>query len=137
MFTRCQNKLKTVGNLTVTNSLRDFNGKEMYLRLKNQSRSFRKRQKCSVFIMFEHSHHVIFKLCRLEFIFQNVPFSKSAGKKMCRFRVNGRPIRDIFHPFQNVWCLHHVKAVSFLNIGRVLFYPQPAKSLNFFGLPGA
>ena len=38
----------------------------------------------------------------LEFLFQNLPFSKSAGKKMCRFRVNGRPIRHIFHRFQNV-----------------------------------
>ena len=40
-----------------------------------------------------------------------MPFSKCAGKsfvfkicrrKMCRFRVNGRPIRHIFHRFQNV-----------------------------------
>ena len=36
-----------------------------------------------------------------------VPFSKSTvfklcRQKMCRFRVNGRPIRHIFHRFQNV-----------------------------------
>ena len=36
-----------------------------------------------------------------------VPFSKSTvfkicRQKMCRFRVNGRPIRRIFHRFQNV-----------------------------------
>ena len=36
-----------------------------------------------------------------------VPFSKSTvfkmcRQKMCRFRVNGRPIRLIFHRFQNV-----------------------------------
>ena len=36
-----------------------------------------------------------------------VPFSKSTvfkicRQKMCRFRVNGRPIRPIFHRFQNV-----------------------------------
>ena len=29
------------------------------------------------------------------------PISKSAGK-MCRFRVNWRPIRHIFHHFQNM-----------------------------------
>ena len=36
-----------------------------------------------------------------------VPFSKSTvfkicRQKMCRFRVNRRPIRRIFHRFQNV-----------------------------------
>ena len=36
-----------------------------------------------------------------------VPFSKSTvfkicRQKMCHFRVNGRPIRRIFHPVQNV-----------------------------------
>ena len=36
-----------------------------------------------------------------------VPFSESTvfkicRQKMCRFRVNGRPIRRIFHRFQNV-----------------------------------
>ena len=36
-----------------------------------------------------------------------VPFSKSTVFKICRqnmchFRVNGKPIRHIFHPFQNV-----------------------------------
>ena len=36
-----------------------------------------------------------------------VPFSKSTvfkicRQKMCRFRVNGRPIRRIFHRFQNM-----------------------------------
>ena len=34
----------------------------------------------------------VFKIYR----FQNLP------AKMCRFRVNGRPIRRIFHRFQNV-----------------------------------
>ena len=37
----------------------------------------------------------------------SVPYSKSTvfkigRQKMCRFRVNGRPIRRIFHRFQNV-----------------------------------
>ena len=45
-------------------------------------------------------------MCRLEFNFQNLPFSKCAGKKMFRFRVNADivkgHIRHIFHRFQNV-----------------------------------
>ena len=39
-------------------------------------------------------------------LFSNVlirgPFSKSTVFKMCRFRVNGRPIRHMFHRFRNV-----------------------------------
>ena len=40
------------------------------------------------------------KMCRLEFRFQNIPFSKSAGKNVL-FSCE-RPIRRIFHRFQNV-----------------------------------
>ena len=34
-FTRCQNNLKTVGNLPVKSSLQDFDAKEVYLNPKN------------------------------------------------------------------------------------------------------
>ena len=44
----------------------------------DQSRS-KSVEKCSVFIIFEYSHDAVFKMCRLEFRFQNLP--KSAGKK--------------------------------------------------------
>ena len=59
-------------------------------------------EKCCVYIIFECSHDAVSKMCRVEFRFLNLPFSKSAWKKMCRFRINGRPIRHIFHRFQNV-----------------------------------
>ena len=55
-----------------------------------------------VFIIFERSHDAVSKMCQLELCFQNLPFSKSVGKKMCRIRVNGRPIRHIFHCFQGM-----------------------------------
>ena len=63
---------------------------------------FQKRRKLFYFQNFQ-----VFTRCR----FQNVPvrvqfykFSvfKMCRQKMCRFRVNGRPIRHIFHRFQNV-----------------------------------
>ena len=56
-------------------------------------------------VLFDH-FSVLTRCC-----FQNVPvrvpFSRSTvfeicRQKMCRFRVNGRPIRHIFHRFQNV-----------------------------------
>ena len=45
--------------------------------------------------------------CCFKFIPVRVPFSKSTvfevcRQKMCRFRVNRRPIRHIFHRFQNL-----------------------------------
>ena len=49
----------------------------------------------------------MFKRCCFKFMPVTVPFSKSTvfkicRQKMCRFRVNRRPIRRIFHRFQNV-----------------------------------
>ena len=58
------------------NSLQDFDAIERYLSIS-----------LSVYTM-------PFPMCRLEFNFQTLPFSKCAGK-MCRFRVNKRPIRNI------------------------------------------
>ena len=64
-----------------------------------------------------HSHHFqVFTRCPLQNVPSRVPFSKSTVFvwtgglsvtffivfKMCRYRVNGRPIRHIFHRFQNV-----------------------------------
>ena len=68
-------------NLTVKTSLQDLVAKEMYLHLKNRSVSLQKRLKCSVFIIFKCLHDAVSKMCPLEFRFQNLPFSKSAGKK--------------------------------------------------------
>ena len=112
-----QKKFKTVGNLTVKNSLQDFDAREMYLHPKNRSVLFKKRRKSSAFIIFESSNDGTMP-------FQNVPvrvlFSKSnvfeiCRQKMCRFRMNGRPIHHIFHRFQNVLasCEGSIKAKRF------------------------
>ena len=101
-FTRCRNNLKTVRNLPVKSSLQDFDAKEMYLHPKNGPVSF---QKCLKMFCF---HHVqVFTRCCFQNVSVRVPFSKSTvfkicRQKMCRFRVNRRPIRRIFHRFQNV-----------------------------------
>ena len=101
-FTRCCNNLKTVRNLTIRNSLQDFDTIERYLHPKCRSVLIQKHRKLFYFHNFQ-----VFKRCR----FQNVPlrvkFSKSTvfkmcRQKMCRFHVNERPIRHIFHRFQNV-----------------------------------
>ena len=74
----------------------------MYLNHNNRSVLFQKRLR-----MFSFYHFQLF----IRYHFQNmpirVPFSKSTAFKicrqnMCRFRVNRRPIRQIFHRFQNV-----------------------------------
>ena len=79
------------GNSTVINSLQDFDFKEMSckesLRI-DRSRS-KNVEKCSVYIIFKCSHNAAVKMCRLEFHFQNLPFSKSAGKKCAAFVRTG------------------------------------------------
>ena len=101
-FTRCRKNLKTVRDLTVRNSLQYFDAKEVCVNPKNRSVSFHRRLK-----MFFFQNFQVFTRCR----FQNVPvrvqFSKSTvfkicPQKMCRFRVNRKPTRHIFHSFQNV-----------------------------------
>ena len=42
-------------------------------------------EKCSAFTIFECSHDVVSKTCRLKFRFQNLPFSESASKKCAVF----------------------------------------------------
>ena len=95
-FTRCRKNLKTVGNLMVRNSPQDLDAKEMRLHPKNRPVSFQKDRKMFCLHHFECSNGAVSKICRLEFRFQNLPSSKSAGKKLCHFRVNGRPIRHFF-----------------------------------------
>ena len=81
-FTRCRNNLKMIRNLTVKNSLQDFGAKEMYLHSKHRSVAFKIIELCSFFIIFECSHNAFSKMYRLLFRFQNLPFSKSAGKNV-------------------------------------------------------
>ena len=56
------------------NSLQDCDAKEMYLHLNNQLMSLQRRLQCSVFIIFESC-------------FQNLPFTKPAGKKKAVFML--------------------------------------------------
>ena len=77
------------------NSFLDFDAKEKFIRRKNRPVSIQKRQK------------MLCLRCCFKFIPIRVPFSKSTvfeicRQKMCRFRVNRRPIRHIFHRFQNL-----------------------------------
>ena len=58
-------------------SLEEFDVKEMYVQLKSRLASFLKRLH-----HFECSHDAGFKMCQLELRFQNLPFSKSAGKNV-------------------------------------------------------
>ena len=83
-------------------SLQHFNAKETYLHPKSRSVLF---QKCLKIFCFHHFQ--LFTRCLFRSVSVRVPFSKSTvfkicGQKMCRFHVNGRPIRRIFHRFQNV-----------------------------------
>ena len=101
-FTRCRNNLKTVRDLTVRNSLQDFDAKEAYLQSKSRSIAFQKCLKMFCFHQFQ-----VFTRCRFQNVSVRAPFSKSTVFKICRqemccFRMNGRPIRRIFHRFQNV-----------------------------------
>ena len=89
----------------VRNSLQRFDAEETYVDPRNRSVSLQKRGIMFCFHHFEYSHDAVSKMCLLMFRFQNLPFSKSAGTKFAVFvwfRVNGRPIRHIFHHFQNV-----------------------------------
>ena len=84
------------------NSLQDFDAKEADLHHKSLSVSF---QTCLK--MFYFHHFEVSTRFRFQTVSVRCPFSKSTVFKMCRhkkcrFRVNVRPIRRIFHRFQNV-----------------------------------
>ena len=70
-FTRYRNNLKTVGNLTV----------------KTRCRTLMLRK--STYIIVECSHDAVSNLHRLGLRLQNLPFSKSAGKKCAVFVLTG------------------------------------------------
>ena len=101
-FTRYRHNLKTVGTLTVKTRCRTLMPKKSTYTLRiDQSRSK------SIVKMFCLHHYRVFTRCCFKFMSVRAPFSKSIAfkicrQKMCRFRVNGRPIRHIFHRFQNV-----------------------------------
>ena len=103
-FTRCRNNLKMVLNWMVKTRCKTLIRKKSTYTLRViQSRS-KSVYKMFVFIIFECSHDALSKMCWLEFRFQNLPPSRfrNLPAKKCRFRVNGRPIRQIFHRFQTM-----------------------------------
>ena len=80
----------------------DFDAKEMYLHPANQSVLFQKRRKIICF-----HHFRVFTRHRFQSVPVRVSFSKSTvfeicRHKMCRFRVNGRPVHHILYRFQNL-----------------------------------
>ena len=85
-LTRCRNNVRTVGNVTIKNSLQHFDARERYLQPKNRPVSFQNRRKMFCAHYFEGSNGAVSKMCRLEFRFQNLPFSKSAGKNVLSSR---------------------------------------------------
>ena len=93
-------------NLDGKNSLQHFDAKEAYLHPKSRSVSFQKCLQMFCFIIFRCLHEPF------QDVSLRIPFSKSTvfkicRQKMCRFHVNGRPIRRIFTVLK--MCRHHVK----------------------------
>ena len=84
-FTRYRHNLKTAGNLAVKIRCRTLMLKKRTYTLRiDQSRS-KSVEKCSVYIIVECSHDAVSNLYRLGFRFENLPFSKSTGKKCAIF----------------------------------------------------
>ena len=84
-FTPCRNNLKTVRNVTVKSRCKTLMPKKCTYTLRiNQSRS-KSVERCSVFIIFECLHDAVSRMCQLECRFQNLPFSKCAGKDCAVF----------------------------------------------------
>ena len=106
-FTQYRHNLKTVGNLMVKTRCRILMPKKSTYTLRiDQSRS-KSVEKCSLYIIVECSHDALSNLCRLGFRFQNLPFSKSAGKKCAVFVQTGGLSVTFFTVFK--MCRHHVK----------------------------
>ena len=75
----------------------------------NQSRS-KSVEKCFAFIIFECSHDAVSKMHQLQLPFQNLPLSKSAGKKCAVFVWAGGLSVTFFTVLKN--CRHRLNAVS-------------------------
>ena len=85
-------------NLDGKNSLQHFDTKEAYLHPKSRTVSFQKCIKMFCFIIFRCLHDAVSKMCRLELRFQNLPFSKSAGKNV-PFSCEREAYPSNFSPF--------------------------------------
>ena len=128
VFTRYRNNLRTVGNLTVKNSLQDFDAKEMYLHSKNRSVSFLKHWKMFYLIILQCSHDAVSKMCQLEFRFQNLPVSKSTSKKCAVFVWTGGLSVTFFTVFK--MCRYRVNAVLIIGSGQKSKHIQQATAVK-------
>ena len=72
-------------------------------------------EKCSVFITFQRSHDAISKVCRLGFRFQNLPFSKSAGKDV-PFSCEREAHSSHFSPFSRPASCERSVNLSWFNL---------------------
>ena len=98
---RCRKDFKTVRNLTVKKALQDFGVKEMYLQ-ESISLVLRASKKAKL-SSFSSVYTIPFPKCAgKSSVFKIYRFQKIYRQKVCRFRVNGRPISHTFHRFQNV-----------------------------------
>ena len=93
------------------NSLREFDAKDKctYTLRIDQSRS-KSLKEMFCFTIFESSHDAVFKMCRLEFRFQNLPFSKSTGKKFAVFVCTGGLSVTFLATFK--MCRHRENAIK-------------------------
>ena len=98
VFTRCRNNFENGRKLDGKKSLQEFDVKEVCLHPMKRSVSFQKRLKCSVFVIFKCLHYAVSKIFQLDFRFQNLPFSKSAGKNV-PFSCEREAYPSNFSPF--------------------------------------
>ena len=94
---QCENDGKFDGK----NSQQDIDTKERYLQPNIRRVSFQKRRKMFYFYHLESSNDTVSKMCRLEFRFQNLPFSNSSDKNV-PFSCELGTYPSHFHRFQNV-----------------------------------
>ena len=99
--TLCRNNLKTLGNMTVKTLCKTLMPKKCIYILRIDHSHSKSVEKCSVYIILEFSHDAVSKCAGESSVFKIYRF-QNLPTKMCRFRVNGRPIRHIFHRFQNL-----------------------------------
>ena len=102
------------GNLTVRNSLQDFDAKKMYLHPKNQSVSCHKCRK-----IFCFHHFQVFTECCFQNVPVRAPFSKSTvfeiyRQRMCRFVWTGGLSVTFFTVFKIR--RHHVNAALIVRL---------------------
>ena len=101
VFTLCRNNLKTVRHSKAKSCCKTFMPKKCTFTLRIDKSRFKSVENICFY------HFRVFTRCHFQNVPVRVPSSKSTvfticRQKMCRFRVEGRPISYIFHHFQNL-----------------------------------